>query len=112
MTWTIDDPEIEQLATELAALTGETTEVAIRVSLQEYWDRLRREAQGHRVHGATGSLHGRAPRVARAARGLNYLDLDDFLLIAQAVTGIDAGRLARLPRMTLVSCARGRAGKA
>jgi len=43
---------------------------------------------------------------------LNYLDLDDFLLIAQAVTGIDAERLARLPRMTLVSCARGRAGKA
>jgi hypothetical protein len=36
MTWTIDDPEIEQLATELAALTGETTEVAIHVSLQGY----------------------------------------------------------------------------
>jgi len=40
MTWAIDDPEFEQLATELAALTGETTEVAIRVSLQEYRGRL------------------------------------------------------------------------
>ena len=36
---------------------------------------------------------------------MNYLDLDDFLLIAQAVTGIDAERLARLPRMTLAESA-------
>ena len=40
MMWTIDDPEIERLASELAELTGETTEVAIRGSLQEYRDRL------------------------------------------------------------------------
>ena len=40
MTWVIDDPEVERLATEIAAQTGETTEVAIRVSLREYRDRL------------------------------------------------------------------------
>ena len=31
---------------------------------------------------------------------MNYLELDDFLMIAQAVTGIDAEKFARLPRMT------------
>jgi len=36
---------------------------------------------------------------------LNYLELDDFLMIAQAVTGIDAEKLARLPRMTLAESA-------
>ena len=33
------------------------------------------------------------------------LDLHDFLLIAQAVTGVDAEKLARLPRMTLAESA-------
>ena len=36
---------------------------------------------------------------------MNYLELDDFLMIAQAVTGIDAEKLARLPRMTLAESA-------
>ncbi len=33
------------------------------------------------------------------------LDLRDFLLIAQTVTGVDAEKLARLPRMTLAESA-------
>ncbi len=36
---------------------------------------------------------------------MNYLELGDFLMIAQAVTGIEAEKLARLPRITLAESA-------
>lgn len=34
-----------------------------------------------------------------------YLELSDYLLIAQAATGVDAQKLARLPRLTLAESA-------
>jgi antitoxin VapB len=45
MALNIKDPESERLATELAALTGETKTRAVRVALQERTERIRRRAR-------------------------------------------------------------------
>ena len=50
MALNIKDPETERLATELAALTGETKTRAVRVALEERTQRLgRRESAGERM---------------------------------------------------------------
>ena len=41
MAWNIEDTETEKLATEVAELTGETQEVAVREALREKKERLR-----------------------------------------------------------------------
>lgn len=48
MTTTTDDPELQRLADELAALTGETPAQAIRVAVAERLDRCRQDPFEHR----------------------------------------------------------------
>ncbi|MBV9163118.1 MAG: type II toxin-antitoxin system VapB family antitoxin [Pseudonocardiales bacterium] len=45
MALNIKDPETERLATEVAALAGETKTSAVRVALRERLDRLRASAE-------------------------------------------------------------------
>ena len=50
MALNIKDPETERLATELAALTGETKTRAVRIALEERAERLgKRESAGARM---------------------------------------------------------------
>ncbi len=50
MALNIKDPETERLATEVAALAGETKTAAVRVALRERLDRLRASEPVERLH--------------------------------------------------------------
>lgn len=50
MALNIKDPEAERLATEVAALAGETKTAAVRVALRERLDRLRASEPVERLH--------------------------------------------------------------
>ena len=50
MALNIKDPETERLATEVAALAGETKTAAVRIALRERLDRLRASEPVERLH--------------------------------------------------------------